>query len=440
MIKIEKGKKTHTRFFVLLAMLLVLAAMLYVLEAEISRIVLWAIILVAALQGDENEILALCMCCIPLHEFLDFHYSVVTCICVYVAKNGNRMRINFAVVTCLMMIAWEILHCFTYEFVIVDFIANFVPLIALSVLMCVDLSECDYGLIVRSMAAATMAVCTMLLVKLLYTSEFNLVYTFANLQRLGISTGSAHAADGVTINPNTLGIICVLATTGLMQLLTTGIGKKSDIVISCVLMVFGALTSSKTYLACLLMMGLLLLFAQKGSVTKKIRYLLLACLMIVVAVFVLNLIFPELLSYYIGRFSESDFTTGRFALMKNFHEWISSDLKVMFFGVGLQDFKVKVTQALFSSENVPHNMIQEIIIAWGIPGLILFCIQLLLMVSYSKRVNRRQWLMNYIPLIILLFKSQAGQMLTSPYTLLALVYAYMSMCRIFTPKTIKALQ
>ena len=56
------------------------------------------------------------------------------------------------------------------------------------------------------------------------------------------------------------------------------------------------------------------------------------------------------------------------------------------------------------------------------------------MLCDSQRRNRKLSLLNMIPLIIILFKGMAGQMLTSSYTMMALSFAYLSLCMDMTPR------
>ena len=56
------------------------------------------------------------------------------------------------------------------------------------------------------------------------------------------------------------------------------------------------------------------------------------------------------------------------------------------------------------------------------------------MIAMSKKHCKHQSLINYIPLIIILVKGMAGQMLNSPYTMLAFSYAYLSMCADLSPR------
>ena len=201
-----------------------------------------------------------------------------------------------------------------------------------------------------------------------------------------------------------------------------------------IMLVFGALTSSRTYVACLLLMTFLFFCGYQGGILKKLQFLGGVLLILLVALLLLHKVVPDLLEYFIGRFFEADITTGRDDLMVNYHNFIIDNNWVMFFGTGIQNYGEKLLVLHRVAANLPHNSIQEIIVAWGLPGLVLFGVLCLMLVLQAHKYNGRMNILNYIPLLIILFKSMAGQLLTSGYTLLAISYAYLSLCQDFSLK------
>lgn len=424
----------RNRFYLLLTLLLVLVLVRYALLIPIPRPVFLGVILLILLLGDGDEIMAMCLCCIPLQESIDFFYSMVFCVAVYMVKDYRRVRINVTIAPILLMVVWELLHCLGEDFAVMEFLTNMIPLMALAVFMSADVSDGDYDFVIRAMSFTTAMVCLSLLVRVLYLADFQFVSAFARLQRLGMDAEETRKTAGITggeINPNTLGILCVLAAAGLMQLRTVGRGSRKDLILASTLLIFGTLTASRTYLVCLAFMLLLLLFSQKGTVGQKLKFLGGMLLVLVLALLVLYLVFPELMEYFYSRFLEKDITTGRIGLMGQYHNFIISSPRNLGFGIGLHDFGTKVTQVYRVARHVPHNGIQELAVAWGLPGLILFGAMLALMLWRSRTFCRHQRLLNYIPLLVILLKVQAGQMINSAYTMLAFSYAYLSMCQRF---------
>ncbi len=421
-------------FYALLALLFMLLLVRYGLQIEIPRIAVTLVVLTTAALGTNNEIFAITMSCIPLHEAVDFFYALVGCALVYLVKNYKKIRVNIPVVLIITMASWELLHCFDESFSVRSYLVSIIPLLFLLLVLSSRCDEIDYGFVVRTMSVATIVAAFMLLVYVITIADFNIELAIMNLRRLGtIAAGSADDVMlGTAINPNALGIICVLSTTGLLQLRMDQKNRKIDIILMILLLTLATLTASRTYLACLIIMIFLFIIGQKGSAKKKIGFIISIAIVATVAIILLNLIFPELIAYFIGRFKVDDITTGRDVLMVKYHEFIMDNPSVLLFGVGLNSYGDKLINVYRVATNTPHNSIQEIIAAWGIPGLIMITLLFVMIIVDSKKYGRRKMLINYIPMLIILAKSMAGQLLTSGYTMLALSFIYLSMCQDFS--------
>ena len=427
----------HVRFWCLLGILLLLIMIRYSIQVDIPRVIFIAVISLVVLFGDQDEVMAMILCCIPLHESVDFFYTLVLCTVVYVLKFYRQIRLRTDVLLILLMIVWELLHCLRSSFSIMTFISNVIPLIVLAVMMAADVKMLDYAFIVRAVAWVTLGVSLVLFLKVLFFSNFNIPVAIAGLRRLGSDQHSGIvdvAVSGGQINPNTLGIVTVLVSTGLMQIKSMKRGRAEDMVLMCAVIVFAALGASRTYLVCLVLMMVLLILSEKGGIVRKTRSMFKLLCIITVAMCFFAMVFPENFEYYVSRFSVADITTGRDDLMVRYHNFIVRNPDVMIFGIGLQNFGDRLIEYYRVAENVPHNSIQELVIAWGLPGVFLFVALILTMIAMSKKHCKHQSLINYIPLIIILVKGMAGQMLNSPYTMLAFSYAYLSLCADLSPK------
>ena len=426
--------KNRGIFWCLLVTLLLLIMVRYAFQTDVPRIVFLFIIALTAILGDRNEIVALCICFIPMHESIDFYYALVICVAIYMFKYLKSVRFGYNLLIVLAVAIWELLHCLFTSFDIVQYLVYIIPFIILAVLMASDAENLDYPFIVRAFAYSVLGITLILFIRVLYFSDFNIVSALAGLQRMGSDYHSNIddvTISGAQINPNSLGIIAVLASTGLMQLRSMKAGRKSDMFIMCIILVLSALGTSRTYVACLAMMIILLIASEKGGMRKKIQLFAILFGAVAVSVVAMAILFPETFEYFVGRFFEDDITTGRGDAMLLFHRFIMDNPKVLFFGLGLQDYSELIIYTYRVWNNIPHNFIQEIIIAWGIPGILLFVAQFISMYTVSLRKNRNISMLNWSPLIIILFKSLAGQLLTSSYTMLALSFAYLSLCQNF---------
>ena len=421
----------HRRFACLLGLLLLMIMSRYAFQIDLPRLAFLGMICLIVLLGDQDEITAMIIACIPLHESIDFFYALVLCTAVYVCKFYRQIRLGNNVLLVLVIILWELLHCLRSSFSPVEFLGCVIPFIVLAVLMASDVKKIDYGFVARTFAWVTLAISMVLFVRVLYLSNFNMIRAIAGLRRLGLDTHTGVGnvkISGNQINPNTLGIVTVLASTGLMQVRRMGSGRKLDLVLMCAMIVLAALGTSRTYLTCLLLMVVLLVLSERGGLGKKAKALVSVSVMVAAAVVIFALLFPSNFEYFVSRFMVRDITTGRDGLMVQYHNFIVDNPKVLLFGIGYQDFGFRLLELYRVAEVVPHNSIQELIIVWGVPGLMLFAALFVSMFCDSRRCNRKQSLLNCIPLIIILFKGMAGQMLNSPYTMLAFSFSYLSLC------------
>lgn len=412
------------RFYILLSLLLGCCFADYVFALHLPQLVFLAVAFAIAATGDSDEIAALCICCVPLHTYVEFAFIVLFGILCHAVKSAGSIRIRRCILPVGLMILWELLHCFMPGLNVMQLGGHFVLWLLLAVFMCSDGHAFDYRFIIQAFVITTAVMCCMLLCRLLYSAGWSLSWMMLNLQRLGMSE-----EFGVSkVNPNSLGIMCIFGVCGLLQMRYAGRKVPLDVAFTIALLLFGVMTASKTFLICLLFMAFLFVLAMKGSARQKLRFA--ACVVAVglVVLAISYIVMPDLLKYYISRFFEKDFTTGRIDTMGEYHRFLLANWDVLLCGIGLQGFSERVLQMCPQAVFVPHNGLQELILAWGIPGIALFVALWLAMSHQSRKQCRRQSLINYIPLLVLLLKTMAGQMLNSSYTMLMFSFVYLSMC------------
>jgi len=422
-------KPKHSGFYILLSLMLLLCFFKNLLQINIPQVLMVALGIAIMIVGNHDEIIAMCICCIPLHTMFQYIYIILFGVVCYVVKQGKKINLNLSIMPIMLIVLWELIHCFGNDFAITQFIGTFLPFLLLAILMCSNEINLDYEFIVRAFVITIVAACAMVLARQIYVSRFNMASLLMNLQRFGMETPEIQSRLQISegrINPNTLGIICVLGITGLLQVNSLGRGRKSDIALILILLLFGLLTASRTYLVCLAIMAVLFLAGKKERLSKKIKIIGYSALIILFAIFLLWMIVPKQLEFFLSRLSEKDISGGRFDLMKIYNDFISS-ANVLLYGIGLHDFVIKVIDEYRVASVVPHNGMQEIILAWGGLGIFLFIWLLWSMWSSANRTQHKPILQNYIPFLIFLAKVQAGQFITSAYTLLTINYVYLSM-------------
>lgn len=419
-------------FHLLMALLLSMVFVRYVFSVDFPAAVLLAIAVAMVCVGDRDGILAVCLMCMPLTGAFQYTYALLAAAVALAVKYPKDTRIGLSLVPLVLLVVWELLHGLGGEFSPKRLVVMFIPDLLVCLLMWQRGKDADYGYIVRCLAVCTCAVCLTLIGSVLARSGYRLSAAVENMQRLGF-TGEEAGSEELVMNPNSVGILCVLAVSGLLQLITTGRAKAWDLPMVVLMLVCGALTMSRTYLALVLIMTVLFWAAQEGSFLKKLRFLGAVILVGAVAAGILFAVFPAVMERFIERFSGSDLTSGRSDLFRDYSEFFFESPEVILFGVGLTDFSTRIMSRYQVSFNVPHNGIQEALIAWGIPGFGVFLILVGMMLLLGREKTGKMRLVNHIPLLLLLAKVQVGQMLTSDYTMLALVFACLSLCADLRP-------
>ena len=130
----------------------------------------------------------------------------------------------------------------------------------------------------------------------------------------------------------------------------------------------------------------------------------------------------------INRFTGQDVTSGRTDLFSYYSMALLERPVVLLFGVGLEDYPNKVI-ATFDYFNIPHNGIQELLVMWGIPGLVLFTLLIVFAWKNASSKNKNIPFVNYIPLLIMLFYVQGAQMVSS--SIINMIWIYIYVCLLY---------
>ena len=398
----------------------------YVLYIDFPRPILVVVFAMMAARANKEELLALSACCIPLHTSMNSYYGIGVCIIVYLIKYGKQMKFDVGFLPLLLLWIWELIHCFVYDYSVKDGFAFVLPCIMTLLVMYSPVEDVHYEKIMRTLSACTLFMCFTIICRL-YLSSGDLQHLFVNMHRLGVSIEKVDAYKEAYFNQNALAYFCLLSMTGLLQIFVSGKKKEMDLVMVFLLTLFGILTLSRTFMVCFVAMCILFFFAMKGSVSIKIKRILKISFIFIVLMLMLYVLFPDILGNMVERWQTKDITAGRVDVFAMYNNFIIHSAKSLFFGTGLGNMRSAVNAYFMTNAMVSHNGFQEILIVWGIPGAVLSAAFLYCIVKRSRRRFPEQKLINYIPLLLLLLKVQAGQLVTSVYTLLMFMLAYLSL-------------
>ena len=412
---------------VVLMCLLILAR--NVLKIGVPVILILIVATFIATFGTKTEIVALAICCIPFGGAFQYKYAILICILVYLVKYGHEIKIIWAVIPVLLMLVWEVLHAIGYAFSFVEYLRSFTEILLCLTLLLVSKKDIDYWFVIKALSISTLFILSAMFFNLFRESGYDIAAIFEGNYRFGASD-EAITSYGLNYNANQLGLMCNICTTCLLQKVIAKEHSTFDIVLIVLITMFGIMTMSRSFILNLAIMVILFIFARKEDFAKKLKTLFYVVIIFALVFLLANWIMPSVVDRFIKRFTETDdITNGRTDLLAFYNRHLLSNAKYSLFGLGGQDIAIKMLSIYGYEVNVPHNGIQEILVVWGIPGLLMFVVFIIATISSAKQINKSS-LSAYLVLILVFVFSLSGHIITSGTVLLAICLGYLSLCLI----------
>lgn len=241
--------------------------------------------------------------------------------------------------------------------------------------------------------------------------------------RIGYSKDITDSEDVMMLNanPNGLGFFSVVGIATIMVLYSLRTIKFRVMILFSALYLFvGAMSLSRTFLICVV-----LLFALYGfflGKTKGKKYWLLSLLFLVFIAAFFYYIGKNTLLYdaYTNRIDNStgDNMGGRTDIFSSYNSYLLDNPVCLIFGTGAVHYRNVINTILVAT----HNGIQQILVTYGLIGLFFFIV---ITVSAVRKCYVTKMPICLLPFIIALFFVQSGQLLNpSIYLYLFIVSFY----------------
>ena len=383
-----------------------------------------------ALTGTREDIIILGVCCLPLSTAFQYKYLLLLCIVIYYFKYPKDIKLGKGMLPLILIMLWELAHALLYNFSMVEYLRSFSELIFCTFLMMSSYRKVNAEHLYRMFAICTITMAAIVLLKQLQLTDYDFELVFRYGYRLGISEEGAENF-GINFNANGLGYICNLGIAGLLHLSILKKQRNTDYIMIFALLFIGAMTMSKAFLACLATLFFMFTWARENNVVGRAKTIIITAALIAFAFYIIQLFAPVVLEHFMERFKGGDISNGRIDLFRYYNQHIFSTAEYTFFGIGVQDMGNRLKDIYGITKyggNVLHNGIQEIVVAWGLPGLAMFVYFLYEMIRSAKQKQIKMTFSNYIPLLLALLNAQFGQLVTSGIALLGFSFIFMSMC------------
>lgn len=427
-LKNSEGTSCRQYFWLMMAIFYALFVVRNVFSVQFPVMLYLIWVAVMAFTFNDTEIKALIVSFIPLVPGFQGMYALLICMVAILVKYGKRLTIPLFVLLLPILMMWELLHMWGDGYSsMAEYLSSFAPLMCLVVIICMPSKKEDSTFFVRVLAISSVVAFCILLASTVLTSGVSLLTLIQEGFRLG-SVEVLEVGHKITYNANGLGFLCNLSIAGLLTNVYFKKANRMDYGMIAFLAVVGCLTVSRTFLLCLAGIAVLYILLQKKSLQHKIKTFMLIGVTIAAAFVVMKLVLPSVIDNYIARFSAEDVTGGRSGLYDFYNQFIHSSPERFWYGIGVQCIPEKIWDLQKVEIYSPHNGYQQLMVAWGVIGLVLILAFLVCMVLYARKRNPRSPMIVLLPFILLLVTLLGGQFITSGTMLLSLVFIYLLIC------------
>lgn len=317
------------------------------------------------------------------------------------ARKFNALQFIFAILILLI----EIIHFATYSFD-VDFIKYVLYAVDILVFFFMLFDDTtDKGVLKNNIKFFISGVVVAALIVIAHSIRgFGFNEVFFESMRIGSDFNQDEINTGMqtTFNSNQLAYFSITAFT--LALFVKNIFKSNlvKVLIMLVLVVAGVLTASRTWI--IVMALVLALFFLFNNVKGRLVFVLVAAVLLFLASRYVT--YSEAIEQrFASRFEESNFETAghRTEIFADYNKWLINHPARIVYGTGAVNY-TKVCQIRYSI----HNGTQQILVCYGIIGLLLFAMCILVFYRrYPMKGNIK--FSNYIPFLISLIFVQSGQ-------------------------------
>lgn len=411
-IRINKGPQdSRKRFIAIVTGFLLLLLIRDVAQIGISNWMFIAYAAMAYVAFTYEECVAFSLMFIALGTGTPVNYILGVGVLVMLYKKKEGI-FNPRWIPMLALITWEFCHGFIQPFSVPDFVRYAVCMIAVILIGSDEKTEIDSVFVLKCFLASTLFVCADIFIQTFRAVGYNWTYFVNAGFRYGdmsLFQNAASTAVQTSTNQNTVGEFCVISISILLIFFSNKIGnRKYTITLMLVYAVFGFLTMSKTFFLSLILLIALYIFSMYRDISWKKalgRTFGFICIVLLFLVFMQNVL-PNTVSAVLNRFTGEDRFSERDVLFERYTEILAENPRILLFGIGNQNKSAK------TGIHSPHNSIQEALVNWGIVGaaLLIWIIANTVQVGKKRASVDRLPLLYYLPLITLLFFSQAGQL------------------------------
>lgn len=363
---------------------------------------------------------------IPLISGIPNSYVFSVGLLIFILKNLPWLALKRYILVLIMIFTVELLSFIYGGFSVGGYLRFIAPLLFISILIFNDGDDLDYGKMLVYFVAAAIGAQILIILQTISVSGLDSLMTSG--VRLG-NTADLLLEDGMRISfdPNGLGLLSIMTISILLIFLSRNrlYKVKTTIIALLIFELFvGSMAVSRSFVILLSIVVVIYWLSIAKSMTGFFKGLVRIAIFTIMIYGTLNHYVPGVFESYSERFARQDISGGRVEIAASYFNVMAQHPERLFLGVGLQDYRIKYDVGADS-----HNGVQEVLITWGVIGLLLVCLFIYFIYKHGwSEVPKSDWSVIYLlPFFVLIVGVQAGQFFSSSVYPMYLLPIYAAM-------------
>lgn len=394
-----------------------------ILNVNFSVYLLVAVLALLSLTFNRSEMLAAIVLVAPFENAFPVTIYYAIMLCIYIIKRNFKLRLNIFIMPIFFLGIFELAHYYVKPFSFIQYFKLFMTYSFVGILIFDNTNDVKYGKILKWFVIGAFLFCSLVFFKEWIINDYSVSNLFQSSKRLGDYDINNNLIRNYNLynNPNAIGLICNMAIASILIMLqinkqTLGIWMLLFILLS----IYGFMTLSKTFIIILILQVLFVCgiflrrIKEKGYLERTLFLIISLAFLSVYSIINMRFYLIKL----INRFT-TDLLSHRGIIFQAYNSFMFEKLERILFGVGIQSINTKA--GLLSN---PHNMLQEVFVAWGIVGLIITSVIVLSIYKYSVKNNWKPIPIAHLPFLTLLLATQTSRLFRKPEAVVLFIVVF----------------
>lgn len=385
----------------------------------INRFIIIGIAMLICLISDCDELVFLAAFIAPLHTGISGTFIVLLIFGVYLITRKSLSISYIEVLSIIIILLLELASAFRGGFNITEYMRFAIYFVFVFLVILDRGKNCDGEKVAVYFISGYMVALGCVWGQMLGK------YSFDQILKLGIRFGDVNKVGTVlqegmkvSFNQNDLGFICAIVA--VLSLIMRNRSKKPVYYLVLGISVLTCIMTMSRGALLALSIGLVLYYlVNSNNIRNSVRNIVTVSFGIGLLLYLVNKFIPSYLIGLMERFTGESLLNGRDTIMAFYNGELFSHIDRLLLGVGLQHYPDK-----FGYTMSAHNATQEIVITWGIIGLLIVVFILIRGLKVAKITHGNIKPEKYIPFIILMIGLQSGQGFSQYSHMLYLLVVY----------------